>query len=299
MRKTKRFTAQVISRFAREGRGSGSNESYIPWHRVSRGDPSSRGRSHLVNWRGRLRELLSDGELAIQHFATMLPNVLDCREQFPLDLNMEVPSSPYERPVPFRSQSHRGTVQIAADLGLKHPQLRSKGTSDPWVMTTDFLMDFASEKGEPTQLAIAFKPLGWKQEKRTVELLRIEREYWLERGVEWLLITPEQYNRPVSIFLRRVACWALDDRVDPPVLNVATSLALQAPALSVTQLLWEITTHTGSLELSQRALWQSVWFGLLPVKLAMGWRPHLPLRHLSQPDFWQQNPIHARRSAWI
>lgn len=77
MRTTKRFTPDVLDRFRREGRGTGVYTEYIPWHRVSRGDPASRGRSHLLNWRGRQRELLSDGELVMTLFVTMLPGIDD------------------------------------------------------------------------------------------------------------------------------------------------------------------------------------------------------------------------------
>ena len=47
----------------------------------TRGDPASSGRSHLLKWRGRLRHLLSEGELGQQLFATMLPNLDDCLER--------------------------------------------------------------------------------------------------------------------------------------------------------------------------------------------------------------------------
>jgi hypothetical protein len=77
MRTTKRFTPKVIARFERQHRGEGTYADYIPWHRVSRGDPASSGRSHLLMWRDRLRELLSDGELVEQLFATMLPDLDD------------------------------------------------------------------------------------------------------------------------------------------------------------------------------------------------------------------------------
>lgn len=85
MRTTKRFTPKVLARFAREGRGTGIYEEYIPWHRVSRGDPASRGRSHLLEWKDRLRELLSDGELGAQLFAVMLPDLDDSLEQYRLE----------------------------------------------------------------------------------------------------------------------------------------------------------------------------------------------------------------------
>ncbi len=62
MRTEKRFTPKVLERFRREGRGTGTYSDYTPWHRVSRGDPSSKGRSHLIVWMDRQRELLSDQE---------------------------------------------------------------------------------------------------------------------------------------------------------------------------------------------------------------------------------------------
>src|SRR5687768_17430801 len=84
MRTTKRFTPKVIARFDRQARGQGTYESYAPWHQVTRGDPASSGRSHLLNWRGRLRHYLSDGELGAHLFASMLPDLDDCLEQYPL-----------------------------------------------------------------------------------------------------------------------------------------------------------------------------------------------------------------------
>ncbi len=77
MRKTKRFTPDLFDRYKELGRGTGTFEHYMPFHRVGRSDPSSRGRSHLERWRGRAHELLSDGELVTFLFATMLPNIVD------------------------------------------------------------------------------------------------------------------------------------------------------------------------------------------------------------------------------
>ena len=68
MRKTKRFTPELFKKFIESGRGVGTYERYIPFHRVSRRDPSSKGRSHLKLWKNRYRELLSDGELTALHF---------------------------------------------------------------------------------------------------------------------------------------------------------------------------------------------------------------------------------------
>lgn len=84
MRKTKRFTPKLIEKYHKLGRGTGTFEEYIPFHRVGRSDPSSIGISHLTNWNNRQRELLSEGENDSLLFALMLPNLIDIREQIPL-----------------------------------------------------------------------------------------------------------------------------------------------------------------------------------------------------------------------
>ena len=84
MRTEKRFTPKVLERFQREGRGTGTYTDYVPWHRVSRGDPSSKGRSHLIVWMDRQRELLSDHEWGGLNFAGLVPGLIDLAEQFPI-----------------------------------------------------------------------------------------------------------------------------------------------------------------------------------------------------------------------
>lgn len=284
MRKTKRFTSTAIARFEREGRGQGQDIDYLPWHRVTRGDPSSIGRSHLLIWRGRFRELLSDGELAVQHFISMLPGVVDSREQFPLPLHSDHPIG-------------QGTLELAEQLGIKHPMLREKGIKQPWILTTDFVVDL-NEHGQRSQIAIACKPKDWKDRKRTIELLELEREYWSKQGVQWLLITPEEYERSIEMTMRRVACWALTDPLPESVLEKASQLAKTNPCASITELISGLELQLFDHALGQRALWQSIWKGHLPVDLRMGWRPHQKLKHLSLADFIDQNPIAARRSAW-
>lgn len=298
MRTTKRFTPTVIARFEKEGRGLGTYEDYVPWHRVSRGDPSSLGRSHLVHWRGRLRELLSDGELGEQLFATMLPNLDDSLEQFRLSVD---PS-----PSPLIAYGEHndwsllpGTLQIAGELGIKHPVLRGSGATEPWHLTTDLLLVFSAPPASRKMLALAFKPLDWQANPRTVQLLRLEREYWVRRDVPWLLVTPSLCDQRTVLTLRRVACWGLGQSVLPELLQLAVTTARERPDRTVTQVLQAICSYTQTLDEAQRALWQAIWSGKLPVDLRRGWRPHVPLHHIGGQDFAQLNPVAMRRSAWI
>ena len=298
MRTTKRFTPKVLARFIRQGRGKGTYSDYIPWHRVSRGDPASSGRSHLLMWRGRLRDLLSDGELGEQLFASMLSDVDDSLEQFEL--------SPDDTAHPLANYGERdtetlfpGTERLANQLGIKHPVVRDANETVLWRPTTDLVLILKQPRSRRRVLALAFKPINWNGRKRTRQLLCLEREFWRCRDVEWLLITPNLYDLPVLLTLRRLACWALGEEAPIDVRRIAAELARENPNQSVTRLLEIIESSIGALELAQRALWQSVWCGELPIDLRRGWSPHVPLKHISPEEFVALNPIASRRSSWI
>lgn len=298
MRTTKRFTPAVLERFERQGRGQGTYEDYIAWHRVTRGDPASSGRSHLFNWRDRLRDLLSDGELGEQLFATMLPNLDDSLEQYKLSLDDAA------HPLAAYGESDQatlfpGTVSLAKQMGIKHPELRDQGKKAPWNPSTDLVLVFKPPHGKREMLALAFKTRDWKKSKRTRELLSLEREYWLQRGVPWLLITPELYDQRVVLTLRRIACWALTDEVSVEFRCLAAQTARQNPFDSLTRVLELIRVSLGSMECAQFALWQAVWKGELPIDLTRGWRPHVPLGLITNDAFIRLNPLASRRSAWI
>lgn len=296
MRTTKRFTPKVLDRFRREDRGIGVFNSYTPWHRVGRSDPSSRGRSHLFMWTERQRELLSDGELDVLLFCSMLPNVLDLREQYPLVIeSCEHELSAYF-PDAFRN-TFPGTQQIATDLGHKQARINGDGRSTQWIMTTDILLTLQDSCGRLNLLAISKKPTSNipKSQKR---LLEIEQAYWKHRGVPWLLITPDLYNEKVSIFLRNVWPWALGEPVSKDDIVQTTNLFNANYGHSLSHILNHLENHFGCMGHAQRAFWQSVWFGNIPIDLNRSWRPHIPPRLLPLEAFLAQNPIALRRSAW-
>jgi len=293
----KRFTPKLLARFAREHRGEGTYADYIPYHRVARNDPSSSGRSNLLMFRERLREFLSDGELGQQYFAAMLPWLDDCVEQFKLTLEPSVhPLAAYgERDI---FTHYPGTLALAAELRMKHPWTYGDGQNAPWKMSTDLVLVFRRRALPRVMLALAFKTAQWSSDERTIALLQLEREYWLRRGVRWLLITPEVYDKKVALTMERTAAWALTDPVTEGQRAVATQLGLRLGGYSLQEVLEEIKQKLGSMEVAQLALWQSVWRGELPVDLRRGWRPHLPLAIMSSESFWELNPVASMRSAW-
>jgi hypothetical protein len=298
MRTTKRFTPKVIARFERQGRGTGTYAEYRPWHGVSRGDPASLGRSHLLNWRGRLRELLSDGELGQQLFASMVPNLEDSLEQYKLSTE----ASPHllaAYGIGSDSKLFPGTVELAKALGIKHPQVHGDGAVELWRASTDLVLVRRPPSEPHDALALAFKPADWRPTRREWELLRLEREFWVRRNVLWLLITPALYDERVVLTLRRTGCWALDADVPDDVRRWAAATARECPFDGLTRVLERVAIHTGSMESAQRAIWQAAWRGDLPVDLRRGWRPHAPLALLPISDYLALNPVVSRRSAWI
>lgn len=299
MRTTKRFTPTVIDRFLREGRGKGAFQYYTAWHKVSRGDPSSRGFSSLLRWRGRLLDLLSNGELRVHLFASMVPGLVDVREQFPLAEGFSLDGRQLALGLDPNAPMNPATVAIARRLGYRHPMVRERGRQEPWMMTTDLLLFLKNPDGKLSALAIAFKEVDWKDSPRKQELLAIEREYWRHHQVPWLLITPDQWDQRVVATINRVACWALSGPVSVESRRVACDIARSNPWASISDLVRAITCNILENDAGEFALWQSVWEGELPIDLHRSWRPHSPLRHISADAFWEQNPIAARRSAWI
>lgn len=297
MRTTKRFTPAVLDRFRTEGRGQGTFDDYVPWHRVSRGDPASHGRSHLVKWKGRQLHFLSDDEWVAGLFATLCTGLVDLREQFPLSLHAgQHELGAYD--VRLGASRHLGTIEIAQRLGSRHPRVNGGGRSAPWTMSTDLLLTLGSG-GTHELLAVSCKPKTPDDQSRSHELLQIERTYWQERKVDWILITPDLYEKSVELTLRG-ASWALGDATSPEDQEAAKCIAERLAGASLTTVLYAIAENLRQeLSDASRAFWQSVWNGRLRLDLRRGWRPHLPVHLLPEEKFNGLNPIVCRRSSWI
>lgn len=296
MPKKNLFTPDMLDRFRREGRGQGTYIRYHPWHCVTRSEPSSHGRSHLMPWGGRERNLVSDEEWVCSLFTPMTPGADDLREQFPLSLETGCHElGAYD--VRLGKPGLPGTLEIARQLGYRHPRVNGNGRSAPWVLTTDLLFTLVDGSGVRKLLAVACKPLEINERKK--QLLAIEREYWVARGVEWLLLTPRQYDEAVELTLRCSFPWWLGEQVSDEAKRVAIALTRELEGLPLFYLLDRIASALGQgTEHAQRAFWQSVWAGVLPLDLRRGWRPHLPVELVSASKFLEFNPIASRRTAW-
>lgn len=167
------WTESKIARYIKQGRGQDELALYKPWLTIQ--DVPSSGRVHRsMGWKTeREHHLLSDLEFNYLCFCDWADNVVDIREQFPLDREV--------------------TLAVAEELGIKHP-VDSK-TSTPVVMTTDF---FLSER-EGNQLnykARTIKQSNDLNSKRIIEKFEIERGYWEKQGIDWAIVT--EVEMPLS-----------------------------------------------------------------------------------------------------
>lgn len=222
--------AERIKCYIREGRGKGTGAAYKPWLTVrTKGLNSNTWRPYGKT--GRTHHLLSGIEMGVFCLLEMSQVITDIREQFPL--------------LPLED-----TQRIASDLGCSHPRacpFRDKRLGKVnIVMSTDFLVDLADLPDLPAYLAISVKKakdLEKTTPRRLTNLLskaEIERRYWAERGVPFLLVTdediPEVVRRNVDLLQRFISLKGI--QLPAPLNELAEHLLdmLQtAPALSVSK----------------------------------------------------------------
>lgn len=163
------MTEKKITRFVREGRGTGDGIDYKGWLTVH--DLSSLGRSTRMLGRHnrRVHHLFSDIERGAFLEHDWRDDVIDIKEQFPLD---------------------RGATRvIAASMGVRHPRVPGGGIEV--VMSTDLLVSFK----DGTHLALACKSKDDLAKPRTCEKLEIERRYWNLLGTRWGIWTESSTTR--------------------------------------------------------------------------------------------------------
>ncbi|MBB4825597.1 hypothetical protein HNO89_002833 [Sporosarcina luteola] len=163
------WTESKISRYIKEGRGQGDLSFYKPWLTIQ--DVPSKGRVHrFIGWKtARQHHLLSDLEFNYHCLCDWAENVIDIREQFPLDRAL--------------------TLKIAEDLSIKHPIDIKTGT--PIVMTTDCFLTM--REGD----SVVYKARTLKYEKdlndeRVIEKFELERAYWEQQGIDFAIVTEKE-----------------------------------------------------------------------------------------------------------
>lgn len=163
-----------FSRHLKNGVGRGEGEKYQPWLRVQ-DVPRNQGRSSKPFGvkTNRQHHFLSDIEKNCFLYFEYQANVSDLREQFPL--------------LPLCR-----SVDLAELLEIRHPQVDK--SECPWVMTTDLLLTLTPSSTHKHS-AIACKPANKLSDKRVLQKLELERQWWHSLGIPWFLVTDLQIPR--------------------------------------------------------------------------------------------------------
>ena len=151
------------NKWIQQGRGLGQGSDYKPWLTVR--DLGSEGRSHRIfgHITKRTHHLLSDLELSVFLLLEWNITTTDIREQFPLQLDT--------------------TIQIATESQISHPSIRGALQ----IMTSDFLVNTNSSLHP--KFVLQAKYAEALQDIRTIEKLEIERRYWQQKDIPWMLVT--------------------------------------------------------------------------------------------------------------
>ena len=167
------FDQAKIEKLRSEGRGLGSGSKYVPW--ICAGDFGSAGlTTRVLGWKsGRDHHLLSKLEKQYFYLLEWSDSVVDIREQFPLD--------------------YHATFYFANEVGVDYPWERKTGYNV--VMTTDFLVTVVDPAGGNRHLARTLKyakDLRGKEGKAILEKFEVERRFWLDKGIDWGIVTDLQ-----------------------------------------------------------------------------------------------------------
>lgn len=166
-----RLTEKKIIKYIKEGRGQGIGKDYIPWIKIQ--DFPSNGRvSRVKSWKtGRVHHFLSDLETKYFYYIEWQDDVIDIREQYPL-------------------MDRILAMDIAYINNIRYPV--DPKTKTPIVMTTDFMITKVNKEKAEQHVARTVKYLANLEDKRALEKLFIEKQYYKQKNIDWGIVTEDK-----------------------------------------------------------------------------------------------------------
>ncbi|MCM3325012.1 TnsA endonuclease N-terminal domain-containing protein [Cytobacillus kochii] len=192
------WTEKKIARYYKEGRGQGELGNYRPWLTIQ--DVPSNGRAHRdIGWKTkREHHLLSDIEYNYFCLLDWSDDVIDIREQFPIN--------------------RENTTIIAEHMNIKHPL--DSSTQTPVVMTTDFLITLRHDS-KITYMARTIKPEKELNNTRVIEKFGIERTYWENQDVDWAIVTEKDLPKTIIDNIKWLrSSYILPDTIDSSFITI-------------------------------------------------------------------------------
>lgn len=169
------MSSPTVKTKIKEQRGKGEGKDYKPF--IKAREVNSLGTcSNVVDWKhGRQMQLLSQVEYGIYMQLRWRDDVVDIREQFPLDM-----------------------IDVQKFLSKTNKELKNNGQKpihplygkENEPMTTDFLLTLSNGTFE----AIAVKPDKYKLSERDIEKIWFEKKYWNSKGIKFSLMDKSDIN---------------------------------------------------------------------------------------------------------
>lgn len=155
--------------------GRGEGKDYIPY--ITTSEFNSLGTTSVIkDWiNGREVHCLSQGEACWYYILRYSDEYIDIREQYPLE--------------------RKKTEDIARSFGFKHP-----GTTKNYIMTTDFL----ATKKDNSKVAFSVKTNDKELSDRALQILCIEKQYWINEGCGFKILFKEDVNTTLVENIRSV-----------------------------------------------------------------------------------------------
>lgn len=168
-RGVRKWSEEVITRMEREGRGKGRGATYLPW--ILTTDFYSRGRTHELysHKTRRSHQLLSDAERNCFVMLEWSKDIVDIREQYPLDRD--------------------ASLEVAKEIKVRHPYY--PGAHVPAVMTLDFLVTRVVD-GKDRFSAYSVKTAADLETPAVIERLELERDVCQRADIPYHLVVKEQ-----------------------------------------------------------------------------------------------------------
>jgi 3-deoxy-D-manno-octulosonate 8-phosphate phosphatase KdsC-like HAD superfamily phosphatase len=171
------WTENKIQRYIKEGRGQGCGSAYKSWYGSADIDDTTTFLHMGGSWINNRTHFIVNELGMLYFFATMWDeNILDVRENYPLDLTV--------------------TLSISSRLKIVHE--RCKKNKIPIVMTSSFLLTELKDGIVTLHAVDILYAANASVYKRTVNLFRVKKEYWEEQGIKHSIITPNDLNLVLS-----------------------------------------------------------------------------------------------------
>ncbi|TAH11101.1 MAG: hypothetical protein EAZ11_10400 [Curvibacter sp.] len=165
MSNNRKWTETKIARMVAEGYGLGKGANYRPWLEVRSFSSLGRSRRVFSKKTGRVHHLLSDIEYYLFIVLEWQRDIVDIREQFPLERDL--------------------TQTVANEMRARHPCY--PGTQIPAVMTTDFMVT-RIKHGEEQLEALNSKCSAEASNERSLEKLEMQRRYMAKLDIPHHLV---------------------------------------------------------------------------------------------------------------